>query len=270
MANPPGSLTRYAAVLEALAAAPEGSSLTAVARVTALPKGSVHRILGALAGVGFVAGRDQAKTYVLGPRLLRLLHLGAAPATVAPLVRPVLEDLVARFGETAFLAKLVGEDVRSVALAVPEEEGQSYVQPGRVMPVHAAASAKAIVAYQPEDMIERVLARPLPRYTAKTSTDPAKVREELGRVRAQGYATCADELDPGVLSHACPLMLEGTGVLYSVGVVGLKPRLERHPHKEVVAALRDAAEQCARRLEAGFRGLAGGEPSEARWEAASP
>ncbi|MFQ5984330.1 MAG: IclR family transcriptional regulator [Alphaproteobacteria bacterium] len=270
MANPPGSLTRYAAVLEALAAVPEGSSLTDVARATVLPKGSVHRILRALAGVGFVAGREDSKTYVLGPRLLRLLHLGAAPATVAPLVRPVLEDLVAGLGETVFVAKLVGDDVRSVALAVPEREGQSYVQPGRVMPAHAAASAKAIVAYQPEDMIERVLARPLPRYTAKTCTDRVKVRQELGLVRAHGYAACDDELDPGVLSLACPLWLEGAGVVYSIGVVGLKPRLERRPRKQVVAVLREAADRCARRLETGLRSLGAAEPSEAGREGSSP
>ena len=66
------------------------------------------------------------------------------PAAVEPSVRPLLDGLTARFKETAFLAKLTGQEVRSVAMRVPDSESQSYVQPGRVMPVHAAASAKAL------------------------------------------------------------------------------------------------------------------------------
>ena len=69
MSSETGILTRYAAVLDALAAAPEGLSLTEVVRATGLPRGTAHRLLGALRGVGYIAGRDGRKVYVLGPRL---------------------------------------------------------------------------------------------------------------------------------------------------------------------------------------------------------
>ena len=74
MASSGGILTRYAVVLEALAVSPGGLSLTELARATALPRGTVHRLIAALAGVGYIAGRDGRKIYVLGPRLLRLLR----------------------------------------------------------------------------------------------------------------------------------------------------------------------------------------------------
>ena len=241
MANETGILTRYATVLDALAAAPEGLSLIEVVRATGLPRGTAHRLLGALRGVGYIAGRDGRKVYVLGPRLLRLLHLGQEPAAVAPSVRPLLGDLTARFKETAFLAKLAGDEVRSVAMETPESESQSYVQPGRVMPVHAAASAKAIWAYQDDRRIEALLVQPRERFTEKTRTEAAELRTDFARVRRSGFAVCDGELDPGVLSYACPVHLDGAGVLYAIGMVGLSQRLGRFAPEEVVEALQQAA-----------------------------
>ena len=258
MTNETGILTRYAAVLDALAVAPEGLSLTEVARATGLPRGTAHRLLGALRGVGFITGRDGRKVYVLGPRLLRLLHLGQEPAAVAPLARPLLDDLTARFKETAFLAKLAGDEVRSVAMRVPESESQSYVQPGRVMPVHAAASAKAIWAYQNETAVDALLAAPRERFTDKTRTGEAELRADLERVRVSGYAVCDGELDPGVLSYACPVHLDGAGVLYAMGMVGLSQRLGRYAPEEVVAALREAADAFARGPLASVQGVESG------------
>ena len=246
MGGETGILTRYATVLDALAAAPGGLSLIEVVRATGLPRGTAHRLLGALRGVGFIAGRDGRKVYVLGPRLLRLLHLGQAPAAVEAAVRPLLDGLTARFKETAFLAKLTGREVRSVAMKTPDSESQSYVQPGRVMPVHAAASAKAIWAYQDAGPLEAILAEPRARFTEKTRSGEVELRTDLEQVRQNGFAVCDGELDPGVLSYACPVHLDGAGVLYAIGMVGLSQRLGRFDAREVVAALQAAAETFAK------------------------
>ncbi len=252
MSRDGGILARYAVMLETLAAAPEGLSLIEIVQATGLPRGTAHRLLGALRGIGYVTPRDGRKIYVLGPRLLRLLHLGVTPAAVSSLVQPMLEMLVARFKETAFVAKLVGADVQSVAMAVPGGDGQSYVQPGRVMPVHAAASAKAIFAFQDEALIDEVLSRPRRKYTENTRVEISELRTDLAQVRRQGFALCDEELDPGVLSYACPVHLDGAGVLYSIGLVGLSRRLGNHPLNEVVAALRAAAEAFSKRLPSGL------------------
>jgi DNA-binding IclR family transcriptional regulator len=246
-----GILGRYAAVLETLAAAPGGLTLIEVVQATGLPRGTVHRLLGALREIGYIEPRDGRKVYVLGPRLLRLLHQGAAPATLSALAQPILAELVARFEETAFVAKLVGTEVQSAAMAVPEGNGQSHVQPGRVMPLHAAASAKAIFAFQDEALIGEALGRPLVRYTDSTRVSAVEVRSELVQVRHRGFAVCDEELDPGVLSYACPVHLEGAGVIYSIGLVGLSQRLGRHSEAEIVATLRDAAASLSNGLPGG-------------------
>lgn len=243
-----GGVERYAHILEVLASFPEGLSLTDIARLAQLPKASAHRLIKTLGDVGYVTGGGGRELYRLGPRLLRLLHLGAPSRSVAALLQPVLEALVEEFRETAFLAKLVGDEVHSIAMAVPQPTDQSFVQPGRVMPVNAAASAKAIIAFQSEEVIERLIARSLVRYTPDTCVDPAELRERLARVRQERYALCLNELDPGVMSIAMPVRLDGVGVLYSIGIVGLQSRFANVPHARLVAALHAAAESAAELL----------------------
>jgi DNA-binding IclR family transcriptional regulator len=242
-----GILARYVLVLEAVASSRNGLTFIEVMRQTDLPRGTVHRLIGALVEVGYLETRNNRKVYVLGQRPLRLLLLGAPQVAVADCARPVLERLVDRLGETAFLARLAGDQVESAAMVLPESERHSYVQPGRVMPLHAAASAKAIFAFQPETVVDRVLARPRVAFTPRSRTLKRQILSELRRVRETGYAECLDELDPGVSSYACPVHIRG-GVLYSVGVVGLSQRLGRVPTSELVAALREAAAELGERL----------------------
>jgi DNA-binding IclR family transcriptional regulator len=240
-----GVLSRYAFILDTLAAAPEGLTLTEIMQATALPRGTVHRLLGALLEVGYIAPVEGRKVYVLGARLLHMLHLGTPAEVIVKLVRPILDRLVAQFRETAFLAKLEGREVRSVAMAMPSGEGQSYVQPGREMPAHAAASGKAIFAFQDEAVIADMLARPLEKFTDKAITDPAAVRAELDVVHKDGYALCDEELDPGIYSYACPVHLKNLGVIYSIGLVGLTERLHRFPADAIVTSLQEAATEIA-------------------------
>ncbi|HLX28045.1 MAG TPA: IclR family transcriptional regulator C-terminal domain-containing protein [Casimicrobiaceae bacterium] len=248
--HPRGVLARYALILEIVGASRTGMSLTEIMRATGLSSGTMHRLLNSLLDVGYLAQQDGKKIYRLGPRLIRLFHLAHSRATVSALVQPVLQELVSRFNETAFVAKLNATGVESMASAMPENHHQAYVQPGRIMPINAAASAKAIFAFQPKKAIAEQLAMPLRKYTDKTIVDAAQLRRDLEQVRTQGYAICADELDPGVLSYACPIDLSGVGVLYSVGIVALKRRLMRFDKREVIAALEGAARLIAARLEA--------------------
>jgi DNA-binding IclR family transcriptional regulator len=168
---------------------------------------------------------------------------------VSALVRPILQKIVIRFGETAFVARLNGDEVHSVAVVVPENYSQSHVHPGRSMPINAAASAKAIFAFQPDAVISKALSQPLKRYTSNTLISAKALRKNLAEVRKQGYAICADELDPDVLSFACPIELRGIGVLYSVGIVGLSRRLIYYDRDEIILALRDAADTITLRLQ---------------------
>lgn len=233
-----GTLERYTRILEMLAVARSGMSLNDVIAATRLPRGTVHRLVNALVRVDLVAVQSgRSKTYVLGSRLKRMLYSGLPPDLVTALARPFLEEFAIEFGETALLARLNGSQVEKVAAWVPGNGKYSYIQPSRLMPIHATASAKAIFAFQEDTLIDEALRPKLVRYTRNTKVSKTGIRAEFAQVRKDGFAMCSDEFDPGVLSYACPVHITGFGTPYSIGIVGLRERLRRHPTKDIVQGL---------------------------------
>ena len=245
-------LGRYVRVLETVAAARTGLTLTDIARELALQPGTVHRLIRGLVDLDLLRSTPGTKSYVTGPRLQSLLHASMDRAGYAGLAKPVLDELVAAFGETAHLARLNGDFAESVLMEQPSGSDRAFVQPGRQLPLHAAASGKAILAFQDEEFVARYLARPRERYTEKTRVDDAEIRDELGRIRADGMAVCDNELDAGVLSYGHPIRVNGGYVLYSVGITGLADRFRPVARTRIREKLSEAAADLGRRL--GFTG----------------
>ncbi|MFY9991545.1 MAG: IclR family transcriptional regulator [Rhodoplanes sp.] len=241
-------LTRYALVLDTVAQASRALPLAEIGERAGLPQATVYRLVHALLHVGFLAPGERRKHYVVGPRLLRLLCAAMPRGAVRQLAQPILEQLASDFGETAYIAKLEGAEVETLAVALPGSERQAFVQPGRSMPFHAAASAKAILAFADDRLVDEVLAKPHARYTARTKTTEHEIAAELATIRQQGFAVCDQELDPGVLSYACPVRIGGAGVVYSLGVVGFADRLGNSPSDAIVSSLKTAAEALSHAL----------------------
>lgn len=250
-----GLLDRYAAILELLAGSPEGLTLSEISAGCGFARATAHRLIGSLQSARFVRAKGRRKLYVLGDRLLRLIQVADDPMALSLTTRPILERLSGLLRETAFVAKLVGERIETVLVVTPADREQSFVYPGRVMPVHAAASGKAILAFQSPETIRRMLERPRERFTTATLVEASDVLEDLRATQARGYAVCDGEFELGVLSFACPILLRGEGVLYSVGVVAPVPRLRLLPRPDVITAIRSASESIATRLNRHFANL---------------
>ena len=245
-------LGRYVRILESVATARTGLTLTEIARELDLQAGTVHRLLRGLVDLGLLRTRAGSKSYVAGPRLQNLLHMTLDRAEYSGLARSALDRLVDEFGETAHLARLNDGCAESVLMKQPLGSDRSFVQPGRRLPLHAAASGKAILAFQDEDFIARYLARPRVRYTERTKVDEAEIRREMTRIREEGIAVCENELDAGVLSYGHPVPADDGHVLYSVGITGLADRFHLVARSRIRERLSEAAADLSRSL--GFEG----------------
>ena len=245
-------LARYVRILETVAAARAGLTLTEIATELELKPGTVHRLVRGLTALGLLGNAAGSKRYVSGPRLLNLLYLNLDPTGYAALAQPTLDGLVAALGETAHLARLSGDFAESVLMKQPLGSNRAYVQPGRQLPLHAAASGKALLAFQDEAFIADYLVRPRTRYTERTKVGPEEVRREIDRIRSDGIAVCDNELDAGVLSYGHPVRVAGGTVLYSVGITGLADRFRSTSRELIREKLSAAAAELGKSL--GFRG----------------
>lgn len=245
-------LGRYVRILECVAVAETGLTLTEIAQELELQAGTVHRLLRSLVELGMLRTRAGSKSYVPGPRLRNLLHMTLDRAEYSGLAQSVLDRLVDEFGETAHLARLNSDYAESVLMKQPLGSDRTFVQPGRRLPLHAAASGKAILAFQDEDFITRYLARPRARYTELTKVDEAEIRREMSRIREEGMAVCENELDAGVLSYGHPVPAGDGHVLYSVGITGLADRFHLVARSRIRERLSEAADDLGKNL--GFGG----------------
>lgn len=243
-------LERYLQILEIVAASSRGLTMTDIAEMAPLPKASVHRLTRTLLDAGLLCSDpDNGKLFRAGARLSRLLYLSLGNEAVVNFAQIVCNELVHRLNETCYLVRLEHAHVRSVARAVPEQGYRLHVVPGAELPPHAASSAKAILAFQEEKVVRRVLREPLARLTSRTKTRMSDCLAELTQVRRLGYAVCDREIDENVIAYAAPVRLPESLVLFSIGVTGPVSRLRRHETAYYVAQLSEAAAKFARMLQ---------------------
>lgn len=251
-------LERQLQLMEFVARNPSGVSFSEIQSGLALPKASVHRLLASLskadcidfAGSGSSSEGDAAagngrRLYTLGARIRRLLGSAVDPGQIVALSQAALHRLAEKFKETAFLSMLREDKVESVVMVTPAKDAHGFVNPGRVMPPHAAASAKAIFAFRTEQEWDRVLSNPLPALTDLTITSPALVKREYRAVKQIGVAYCREEIDRGLMAIAAPIHLPQIGVMYAVSIVGPSNRIREHNEELVEAALLETASELA-------------------------
>lgn len=225
-------------------------STTEIARACGLPIPTAHRILSALRRRGFVTQNARSKRFRLGIGALDLGERARSLVDVRAAALPILRRLCHDSGETALLTVLSEGHDRSVCLERVESLHplRLSVEPGRQMPLHAGASQKALLAYLPQDEIDRVVSVPLERLCRATITDPKELRADLTRIRRRGWASSFEETNIGVWGLAVTL-LDGHGsVIGAVGLAGPSARMSRTRTREDLARLRAGTDDLAKVL----------------------
>lgn len=179
--NSPGPLARYIDVLELIAAFPGAITLADVSSILELPKTTAHRLLKGLVRSGLAVEREAGRTYSVGDRLTRLLHASADDGWYASLAGPHIHALTEASTETCYLARLVGARVLVAVSHSPDVRWRGYVQPGIEMPVNAAATGKAIMAFQSKELIAEALSNELPKPTVNSHTSRKWIEQDSQR-----------------------------------------------------------------------------------------
>src|SRR5690606_9243246 len=142
------------------------------------PLATVHRLLGTLAGRGYIRQDPDSRKYLLGPSVLKLRE----PYTrlFGVWARRHLQELAEVSRETANLAVLDGNHVVYIAQVAAPRKLRMFTQVGnRVLP-HSSAVGKVLLAFGPRDDAERIIDRTgLPARTANTITDRRRFFAEL-------------------------------------------------------------------------------------------
>jgi DNA-binding IclR family transcriptional regulator len=245
------SVDRALDILEVLARTGE-SGVTEIALELGVHKSTASRLVATLEGHRLVEQAGDRGRYRLGMGILRLAGATTARLDLVQEARPIARQLAADTGETVNIAVLA----ESSALYLDQVAGSSALQPhnwvGQHIPLHATSNGKVLLGGLDDAALEAVLGR-LATYTPHTITRRAQLREELARVREQGYAVAVDELEVGLTAVAAPIRNAHGDVVASMSVSGPSFRLPEDRLAEVVGAVVQAAAEVSHRLGWGLR-----------------
>ena len=211
------SLARGLSVIRAFDADRPQLTLSEVAERTGLTRAAARRFLLTLADLGYVS-TDGAR-FRLTPRVLELGYAYLSSLTLPELAEPHLERLSAQVRESSSVAVLDEDHVVYVARVATSRIMAVTITVGTRLPAHATSMGRVLLADLDDDeLLARLGEGPLTTYTERTIDDVATLRQELERVRHQGYALVDQELETGLRSLAAPITDREGRVLAAVNV----------------------------------------------------
>ena len=219
------SVARALQVLDVVAVrSREPVRLVDIVAETGLPKTTCHRILSTLTTNGLLRVDDQGR---FGPGAL-LLAMGMNfldQTDLRQLARPTMEQLAMETEETCHLG------VMQLPWVVYLEKVESplairmHSQVGAINPMYCTAMGKAIIAFSPPEVFDRVVAMPLERRTARTITSADGLRAELAKIREYGFAIDDVENEAGIRCVGAPILGHDGNAVAALSLAGPETRL---------------------------------------------
>jgi len=242
------SVDRAARILKVLASGPRRLGVSEIADRLGMTRPTVHGLLQTLQAHGFVEQDRDSDKYQLGAGLLQLgnSYLDLNELRARSLVHA--ERLATRADAAVRVGVMHGPSVVIVHHVFRPGNTLQILEVGAQLPLHASALGKAMLAFLPEQEIADLLSEPLPRLTSRTLSARA-LTDELGDVRANGFARERDEAILGESSLASAIFDHAGNAVGAIGVVGDTERIiPRAPAKALIAAVAEAARGISREL----------------------
>ena len=179
-------------------------SLKDLSSITGQPEASLYRVLVTLQKRGYLSQNEDG-TYQLARKVLYGRVLDEAE-TLRTLARPILEELVRRFDETASLSYCFKHYIQVLDSVETFQSFRIANRPGRIIPPHCSAMGKSILAFQTNEATDVLLeAYGLIRRTEHTICDRQALRDELELVRRRGWACDREESTLGGICFGSPI-----------------------------------------------------------------
>jgi|Deesub1362A_J573_1020465.scaffolds.fasta_scaffold00145_61 DNA-binding IclR family transcriptional regulator len=243
------SIKRAAEILECFSVQQPELSISEIASMLNLPKGTVSRYLSTLKSVGFVEQDTNSFVYRLGIRLFQLGKVVESQMDLKKIAAPHLKELAEKSGETVFLAIIRGSNVIYVHKERSNRAMSMSYNEGETCPMHCTALGKVILAFLPEERSKQIIQdMKLERFTENTITDPIKLEEEIRQIRSQGYAIDDQELEEGLRCVSAPIFDDRGVIIASISIAGPATRLRLKDMPIFIKMVTETAKRISQRL----------------------
>lgn len=214
MANSPSgdsAIDRLVRVLDTFTAERTMQTAAEIGRRAGLPSSTAHRLVDDLVASGLLE-RDHDRRVRLGMRLWELALRGSTALRLRQAALPYMEGVQARIREHTQLAVLEQDEALFLERLSHPAAGANITRVAGRLALHASSSGLVLLAYAPDEVRDRVLAKPLPAVSPATVTDPAALREVLAGIRSRGHVVAPGYVETVSTGVAVPVRDRGVVV----------------------------------------------------------
>ncbi len=238
------SVARAISILNVIAEVGAGLTLAEVSQTVGLPPSTTHRHLTTMQEERFVRFEIETGTWLIGVQAFLTGSAFIGSRDVASIARPFMRRLMEASGETVNLA--IADEARGYVIYLAQVECKHMMRaisrPGEQIPMYCSAVGKALLAAMPKAGVTAILQKTgLKRITEKTVTTPAKMRIELKKIRAEGYAVDDEEHAVGLRCIASTLCNEHGEPMAAISMLGPAARIPDGKIAEFGAMVNEAA-----------------------------
>ena len=222
--SPVVALDRGISVLVFLADA-RAATLAEIAKVTAIPAATAHRILATLQQRGMVVhDADQGKWRV-GPQAYRIGSAFEEGSNLLEVAPPVMRLLSKETGETVNLAIEEGGKLLYLLQVESDSPIRASIKNGTAAYFHTSGVGKAIMAFMEDAKLEQLLSSlTLVSQTSNSIYEKQQLKEELKKSRQRGWALDDEERFAGMRCIAAPVFDSLGVVIAGVSISGPSTR----------------------------------------------
>jgi IclR family transcriptional regulator, KDG regulon repressor len=200
--------------------------ITEISEKMGLHKSTVHSLLKTLQEHSYISQNPEDGKYRLGLKLAERGNVVISHMDITKTAKNYLLDLSAKTKQTVHLGILDGREGVYIDKVEGEQSIIRYSRIGRRLPLHSTAIGKVLLAYQSPNKMELLLKNyHYQHQTANTIINETVFREELEKVKEQGYALDDQENEQGVRCAAVPIFNGKGHVLAALSISTLVSRV---------------------------------------------
>lgn len=222
--------------------------ISALAARLGLAKSTVHRLATTLVEYDMLEQNRESGKYRLGLAFFELGTLVRRKMDTATEAQGEIHALADSSGETVQLAILDHLTVLYIRIRESRQAVRLSSGLGSRAPAHCTGVGKALLAFQPAEVVQQVIDAGLKRHTVNTITEPEALRTELASIRARGYAIDDEEIEVGLRCVAAPIRDHSGQVVAAISVAAPVQRMSKKTVQTTVPSVVAAAENISRRL----------------------
>jgi DNA-binding IclR family transcriptional regulator len=243
------SADRVLDLFELLAHAGREMSHSEIAEILQIPKSSLSQLLKNLIARGYVEVTVNGRGYRLGEALLGLSQSAGRMRDLATQSEKFLADLTQKTGESSALNLLRGDHAEVAATVLGPHRLVTHMRLGDRAPLYATSGGKALLAYMPSEFQKEYLSRvQFERATPNTIHSAKVLRQEIAKIRVNGFAYSHEEWTPGIIGIGVPVLDPAGEPLGAINVAIPASRFNPEMQRKAEHALMQTRDDLLRHL----------------------